>query len=160
MVTDRASFTTDEWEHLVQLPRLVVAAASAAQHDLAYKTTREIEAGYIASANGRLIGNAFVTAVASDTMRIFDEPSTMATADFANREAAIVAILDQVRQANQLLKIKADVTDAMAFRRWLLTITDIVITAAKTGDFLGLGGQLVTKSEHRFRDRLVVVLQS
>jgi hypothetical protein len=160
VVTDRASFTNDEWDHLVQLPRLVVGAASAAQHDIAYRTTREIEAGYIASANGRQTGNAFVTGVASDTMRIFDEPSTVATTDFTDREAGIVSVLGQVRTVNQLLKTKADVGDAMAYRRWLLTITDIVISAAKSGDFLGIGGTVVTKSEHRFRDRLLVVLQS
>jgi hypothetical protein len=160
VVTDRATFTADEWDQLVQLPRLVVAAASAAQHDLAYRTTREIEAGYIASANGRQTGNAFVTAVARDTMRIFDEPSTVATTDFADREAGIVSVLAQVRTVNQLMKSKADIGDAMAYRGWLLAITDVVITAAKSGDFLGIGGTVVTKSEHRFRDRLLVVLQS
>jgi hypothetical protein len=57
-----------------------------------------------------------------------------------------------------MLAGKADPADAAAYRRWLLAITDVVISAARTGDILGFGGQLVTASEHRFRDRLAAVL--
>jgi hypothetical protein len=34
-----------------------------------------------------------------------------------------------------------------------------VIRAARSGDILGFGGQLVTPSERSFRDRLVLTLQ-
>jgi hypothetical protein len=159
-MTTRADFGDDEWAHLVQLPRWVVAAASAAQRDLAYRTKIEVEAGFVASAHGRETGNPFVTEVAADTMRIYDDRSTVAEIEFTDREAGIASVLDRVRAANQTLKAKADVVDAMAYRRWLLTITDIVISAARSGDFLGFGGQLVTASEQRFRDRLALTLQS
>jgi hypothetical protein len=52
-MTTRADFASEEWDHVVQLPRWVVAAASAAQHDIAYRTNHEIESGFVASANGR-----------------------------------------------------------------------------------------------------------
>jgi hypothetical protein len=159
-VTTKADFALDEWNQLFQLPRWVVAAASAAQRDLAYRTTIEVEAGFIASANGRQTGNAFVTEVANETLKIYDNPSTVPATEFHNREAAIASVLDRVRAVNQLLKAKADVTDAMAYRRWLLTITDIVISAARTGGFLGIGGPYVTPAEQTFRDRMVLVLQS
>jgi hypothetical protein len=35
----------------------------------------------------------------------------------------------------------------------------VVIAAARSNDFLGFGGQLVTESEQRFRDRLALVFQ-
>jgi len=159
-VTTRADFAADEGTQLFHLPRWVVAAASAAQRDLAYRTTTEVESGFIAAANGRQTGNAFVAAVAEATLRIYDDPATIPATEFNNREAAISSVLDRVRSANQLLKAKADIADAMAYRRWLLDVPDIVISAARTGGFLGVGGKLVTASEQSFRDRLVLVLQS
>ncbi len=72
----------------MQLPRWVVAAASAAQHDLAYRTNHEVEAGFVASAHGRDTGNAFVTEVAGECMRIFDNRGVIAGTDFTDRDAA------------------------------------------------------------------------
>jgi hypothetical protein len=158
-VTTRADFGTDEWNLLVQLPRLVVAAASCAQHDLAYRTNHEIEAGFVASANGRQSGNAFVTAVAVEAMRVFDDRSVIAGIDFGNRSAAITAVLERVAIVNRVLTANADPADTSAYRRWLVDITDVVIRAARSGDILGFGGQLVTTSERSFRDRLVLTLQ-
>jgi hypothetical protein len=159
-VTSKTQFAMDEWQRLTQLPRWVVAAASASQQDLAYRTNIEVEAGLIASANGRQVGNDFVTEVATDTMKIFDDRSTVRAIDFSDRDAAITVVLDRVRDVNQLLKTKADLGDAMAYRQWLVAITDVVISAARTGDVLGFGGQRVTALEHNFRDRIVQVLQS
>jgi hypothetical protein len=158
-VTTRAAFTGEEWDLIVKLPRWVVAAASASQQDLKYRTKHEVEAGFIASADGRRLGNPFVTEVASATMAIYDDPGAVRAIEFDDREQGIGAVLEQARVVNQLLKARVDVAEAMTYRRWLLAITDIVITAARTGDFLGFGGQLVTAPEHRFRDRLVLVLQ-
>jgi hypothetical protein len=159
-VTTRADFSSEEWDLVVRLPRWIVAAASAAQNDLAYRTKIEVEAGFIASADGRELGNPFVTEVAMQTMAIYDDSAGIEKISFDDREAGIVSVLDRVRVVNQLLKQKADVADTMAYRRWLLSITGVVISAARTGDILGFGGELITKSEYRFRDRLVLVLQS
>jgi hypothetical protein len=159
-VTTRSAFAKDEWDRLVQLPRWVVAAASAAQRDLPYRTNIEIEAGLIASARGRDTGNAFVAEVGSDTLRIFDDRSTVSAIEFKDTASGIATVLDRVGGVNQMLGAKADPADATAYRSWLLAITDVVISAARTGDILGFGGQLVTASEHRFRDRLAHVLRS
>ncbi|GIH04203.1 hypothetical protein Rhe02_22700 [Rhizocola hellebori] len=143
----------------MQLPRWVVAAASAAQHDLPYRTNIEVESGLIASARGRDTGNAFLAEVASDTLRIFDDRSLAGAIDLTDRDAGIAAVLDLVRSVNEILDAHVDNGDAMAFRRWLLTITDVVISAARSGDILGFGGKLITESEQSFRDRLAVVLK-
>ncbi len=158
-MTTRSVFAKDEWDRLVQLPRWVVAAASASQRDLPHRTNIEIEAGLIASARGRDTGNAFVAEVGADTLRIFDDRSTVSAIEFKDTESGIATVLDRVGGVNELLGTKADPADAMAYRSWLLAITDVVISAARTGDILGFGGQLVTALEHRFRDRLAQVLQ-
>ena len=156
----QAGFAADEWDRVVRPPRWIVAAASAAQQDLAYRTNHEVEAGFIASADGRELGNAFVTEVAiADDAYFYDDRAGLHTIEFTDRETGIVSVLDLVRAVNQLLKANVEVADAMAYRKWLLNITDVVISAARSGDFLGFGGSMVTASEHRFRDRLVLVLQ-
>jgi len=159
-VTTRAGFAAEEWDLVVRLPRWIVAAASAAQQDLRYRTNIEVEAGFIAAADGREIGNAFVTEVALQTMRIYDDRSGLHAIEFDDRETGIKSVLERARVVNTLLKEKVEVGDAMAYRRWLLTINDVVISAARSGDFLGFGGTMVTAAELRFRDRLVLVLQS
>jgi len=158
-MTTRSDFTEAEWELLVQTPRWVVAAASAAQRDVAYRTNHEIEQGFVATAKGRHTGNAFVTEVAAETMKIFDNQAVVGATDFADREAGIQAVLDRVASVVELLAAKAAPEDAQAYRRWLVDITDVVITAARSNDFLGIGGELVTRAERSFRDRLVLTLQ-
>jgi hypothetical protein len=157
-VTTPAAFAHDEWDSLVQLPRWVVAAASAAQYDRPHKTNVEVEVGLLASAHGRDTGNAFVAAVAEQTLRIFDDRATVAAIEFRDVPAGIATVLERAAAVNALLRDKADATDASAYRAWLLTITDRVIAAVRTGDFMGVGGELVTASEHRFRDQLAGVL--
>lgn len=158
-MTTKADFTEQEWDLLVQTPRWVVAAASAAQRDLAYRTNHEIEQGFVATANGRQSGNPFVIEVAAETMKIFDGGGVVGAGDFADREAGIAAVLDRVGSVVRLLAEKVEAEDAKAYRRWLVDITDVVITAARSNDFIGFGGELVTKSERTFRDRLVLTLQ-
>jgi len=65
----------------------------------------------------------------------------------------------KVGTVNKLVTEKAGPEDVAAYRNWLISITDVVISAARSGDVLGFGGQLVTASEHNFRDRLVLALQ-
>lgn len=142
----------------MRLPRLIVAAASASQKDAAYRTNIEVEAGLIASARGRESKNAFVAAVAAEALRVFDDRSTLEGVSFADIEAGIVAVLDRVASANDALRANAESADAAAYRAWLLKITDVVISAARSGGFLGLFGRRVTDAEKRFRDRLAAVL--
>jgi hypothetical protein len=158
-VTTKADFTNDEWDRLVRLPRLVVAAASAAQRDLAYRTNIEVEAGLVASAKGRDSRNAFLAEVAAESLRVFDDRSTVRSVDFTDQETGIAAVLELVRAVNEILAAKAAPADARTYRRWLLAITDIVIAAARSGGFLGLFGRRVTEAERRFRDRLAATLQ-
>jgi hypothetical protein len=156
-MTSRADFTDEEWDLVVAAPRWVVAAASAAQRDLAYRTDHEIEQGFVATAHGRCAGNDFVTAVAAETMKIFD--SRTFVADFEDRSAGLDATVNRVAAVVELLAARASAEDAKAYRKWLVEIADVVIRAARSHDILGFGGELVTASERGFRDRLVLTLQ-
>jgi hypothetical protein len=152
-----ANFTDTEQSLLVRLPRWIVAAASAAERDSATRTHRELEAGFLAVANGRQVGNAFVTEVATGTLDIFDEDPTDAGIS-ADTEAGVDDVLERARSAWVLLRAKAAPADTAPYGRWLLTITDEVISAARSDGMLGVGGAVVTRAEQSFRDRLALIL--
>jgi hypothetical protein len=67
-VTMMASFAQAERNLVVRLPRWIVGAASAVQPDNAARIHRELEAGFLAVANGRLAGNPFLTEIATGTL--------------------------------------------------------------------------------------------
>jgi hypothetical protein len=151
------NFSDTERGLLVCLPRWVVAAASAVERDNATRTHREVEAGFLAVANGRQVGNAFVSEVATRTLDIFDEDRAH-DGITTDTEAGIDNVLERARSAWELLRAKAAPGDAAAYGRWLLAVTDEVITAARSDGLLGVGGAVVTKAEQNFRDRLAQIL--
>jgi len=145
-MTVRGKFTGDEWEQVLEAPRWVVAAASAAQPDTAYRTGQERQQGFIAIAHGRELGNDLVSAVAEEYLA--DRRRLDLT--FADRAAGMDATIERIGATVGLLTAKADAGDALAYGRWLADITDAVIAAASSG----IGGPLVTAAEKAFRDRV------
>ena len=150
-MTGLASFAEAERDLLVRLPRWIVAAASAVQPDNAVRTHREMEAGFLAVANGRLSGDRFLTEVANGTLDIFDEEGPVATAE-------VDGVLEKAGSAWQLVRARVSSDEAAAYARWLLDITDEVISAARSDGVLGVGGLLISPAEQRFRDRLAQIL--
>jgi hypothetical protein len=161
-VTDRAAFSDEEWNLLVQLPRWVAVAASAAEHDSARKTHAEEEAGLLAIADGRQSNSAFVALLAAALVDVYDAGFRDANApviDVHHPEAGLTEVVARTRAAAALLMARAEGADAAAYRGWLLSITDAVIGAVRSGDVLGLGGETISAAERRFRDRLTLALQ-
>jgi hypothetical protein len=76
----------------------------------------------------------------------------------ADPSAMIGDVLDRARAAAALLAARVDEGEAGAYKHWLVSIAEQVVTAAPSGGLLGLGGEQVTDSERRFRDRLASAL--
>ena len=154
-MTDRAVFSEPEWDLLVELPRWVAQAASAAEPNNARQASAEEESGLLAIADGRQSASPFVAELARRLVDIYDEPRRGAVRiDFHDAAAGLATVLDHVRQASQVLATKVDATDAGAYRQWLLAITDTVIGTVRSGSVLGLGGSVVSEAERRFRHDL------
>jgi len=154
-------FTDEEWGLLVGLPQAVLTAASAAEPDSARRTAAEGAAGLDAIAAGRESGSPLVEAVAAeivsrvgdpeegDELPVITPPDPAAAADDA---------LTRARAAAGLLSSKVDEGEAGAYKYWLVSIAEQVVSAAPTGGVLGIGGELVSEPERRFRDELSAVL--
>jgi hypothetical protein len=154
-------YSDEEWGLLVGLPQAVAIAASAAEPDGARRTWAEGAAGQDAIAAGRESGSGLVERVARELIaRVGDpeegaEPPVIAPPD---RQAALSDVIERARAAVALLSGRADPGEAAAYKHWLVTIAEDVVGASRSGGVLGVGGEVVSESERRFRDELAAVL--
>ena len=155
-MTDRAAFAEAEWDLLVRLPRWVASAAGAAQSDGALRSAAEEDVGLLAVAGGRESTSPFVASIARRLIDTYDDLD--AGPDFADPTKGIASVYDRANAAAQLLAAKADGADASAYRKWLLTIADMVVGQARTGGVLGVGGRNVSAAERQFCDGLAQAL--
>jgi hypothetical protein len=166
------TYTDDEWGLLVGLPQSVVIATSAIEPDTTRKSLVESEAGFDAITLGRGSGSPLVDAVAQqivDEVGVPGEEELRASAALHLAELPVIEpddpagyardVLDRATAAYDLLEAKAGEGDAAAYRHWLVTIAEAVATAARTGDVMGIGGELVSEAERRFIARLARTLE-
>ena len=148
-MTNKASFTPDEWKLLSQAPTmagLVVVAASPSgplgviQESIA--VGKILADAKVHSSSSELL-NALVADLATPEGRQAMQPTELRgkSADQIKSYA-----LDACRKAAALLDQKAP-GESPAFKRWLQTIGQKVSEAAKEGGFLGVGGTQVSEQE-------------
>ena len=68
-------------------------------------------------------------------------------------------VIGYAQTAMNILRTKAEEADASAYRRWLLNVTDYVITDVRH-ERIGFGGVHVHPDEKQFRDRLSAVTRA
>jgi hypothetical protein len=160
-MTSRSAYSDDEWGLLVGLPQSVMIAASAAEDDGSRRTLSEGEAGLDAIAAGRESANPLVRDVASEVVERVGGPEVgaeTAMVPLPDRDAGLAEVLDRARGAAMLLTAKAPAGDAAAYKHWVVGIAEQVVGAARSGGFLGIGGEWVSESERRFVDELSAIL--
>lgn len=155
-------FSDEEWGLLTGLPLAVLTAASAAESDGTRRTLAEGAAGLEAVAAGREGASPLVAAVAQEVVSRAGDPEAGEELSLISPEdpkAYIADVLERAGSAAALLRGRVDEGEAGAYGHWLVSIAEQVVTAAPSGGMLGIGGDLVTEPERRFRDELSKVLQ-
>ena len=148
----KASFTTDEWQKLLQSPMLASVAVTAADPSGLFGLVKE---GFAAS---RALAEAKADAGASELIRaVVADLETSAGRDSVRDglKAALgggtatdikpkaIAALGEIAA---LLDAKAP-EEATTFKAWLAAIAERVAEASKEGGFLGFGGVQVSDAE-------------
>lgn len=160
-----AGFSDEEWGLLVGLPQAVLTAASAVEHDGTRRTMAETAAGLEAIALGRESPSPLVNAVANEVVSRVGDPEEgeeLPPIEPSDPQAAAKDTVERARAAARLLARVVnegrvvDEGGAGAYKHWLVGIADEVVAAAPTG--AGIGRDLVSPSERRFRDELAQVL--
>ncbi|GAA4454287.1 hypothetical protein GCM10023170_045680 [Phytohabitans houttuyneae] len=155
-------FSDEEWGLLTGLPLAVLTAASAAESDGTRRTLAEGAAGLEAVSAGREGASPLVTLVAQEVVSRAGDPEAgeeLPLISPEDPEAYTADVLGRATQAAALLRGKVDEGEAGAYGHWLVSIAEQVVTAAPSGGMLGIGGDLVTEPERRFRDALAKALQ-
>jgi hypothetical protein len=157
-VASALHFTPLEWDLLVGLPRQVLIAATAAEHDTPKHTVAEGLAGIEAIAAGRASPSRLVRDVVA---AIYAEPleDSPATGELTDPATGLAGMLAECRAAARLLTDRTPAEDAAAYRGWLAGIATTVCAAARTGGVLGFGGTPVSAAERRFLDELDAALR-
>jgi hypothetical protein len=155
-------YSDEEWGLLVGLPQSVVVAASQAESDGNRRTVAEWTAGMTAIADGREAASPLVRDVATEVVARqgdVEEGEEPPVITFPDRDAGIADVLQRAGAVHALLAAKAEPADAEAYRFWVVTVAEQVVSAAKSGDVFGIGGDVVTEPERRFRDGLAAALE-
>jgi hypothetical protein len=155
-------YSDEEWGLLVGLPQSVVVAASQAESDGSRRTLAEWTAGMTAIADGREAASPLVRDVATEVVARqgdVEEGEEPPVITFPDRDAGIADVLQRAGAVHSLLAAKAEQADAEAYRFWVVTVAEQVVGAAKSGDVFGIGGDVVTEPERRFRDSLAAALE-
>jgi hypothetical protein len=157
----RFGFSDEEWGLLVGLPQSVLTAASAAEHDGTRRTLAENAAGLETIAAGRESASPLVAAVAGEIVARVGDPedgAELPAIEPADPRAVIEDVLNRAAEATRLLAKRVDEGEAGAYKHWLMEIAEHVVSAASSGGILGIGGDVVSAAEQRFRDRLAEIL--
>jgi hypothetical protein len=147
----RASLSPDEWAALRNLPHLVAVAVSASAGspiDLLF----EHAAGRAAIANGinsehplvrAIAGRRDIEAAAVEVRMLVVEPQGM----HRPPEELLPLAIGAARHVADLLRAHGNDLDRYAYREFVVGVARKVAEAAREGDFLGLGGRLVSDAE-------------
>lgn len=151
-MTDKSSFTPEEWKLLLESVMMAGIAVTAAEPSGLWGVLKESFASGSALAQAKMDpgSNPLIKAVVAD----FETTQGQITARDGLREKLASSLpteikarcIETLRQAAALVDAKAP-DDATAFKGWLREISQHVAEAAKEGGFLGIGGVRVSEAE-------------
>jgi hypothetical protein len=141
-MTDLSTFTGDELDLLLHVPRQVAWAAVLAEEDGLAATARELYAGGRVLVEAERYGSEFIEALAART----PEGQTIGSGP----GEAIADALGKAPTAIALLRVKGTEHDVHAYGQWLIEI------AVRVSD--GAGG--ISSAEQSFVARLTAAIKS
>jgi hypothetical protein len=152
-MTDKSTFTKDEWALLLESPMIAGMAITAADPSGLWGLLKESFAGggALTQAITSSTTNTLVKAVVSDFSNSEGRSAARdgLQAKFANSQPADVKTksIESLRQVSALLDTKAP-ADSAAFKSWLRQISQSTAEAATEGGGLfGIGGVKVSDAE-------------
>ena len=147
----RDELTDKQWSVLCAAPQLVLLAVSASGGSR-LDAVLERSAGVRAIENGRNNDHPLIRAIAAPEAVKAAQDSVASTAygeAGALRDAKDLLALatSSVQAAAGVLRQSGDELDLYAYREFVVGIARAVAEAAREGDFIGIGGRLVSDGE-------------
>lgn len=158
-MSDKTTYTSDEWSTLRSTPTFVSAGVAAADPGGIFHAIKEATAGAQAFAEFANSHNSvpLIKAMSDDkSIPAMPSPQDMmgqgdSAAQMANFEAAVIK---HAQDAVAIVTAKGTPDEANAYKQMLAFVADKVANAAKEGGFLGFGGTKVSDKEQTFLNTL------
>lgn len=149
-MTNKQSFTPEEWNKLLESMMLAGMAVSVADPNGWWGEIKEAFASRSAIGSSARQSNELIRAVIAE-LEIAEGRSVIQEAlrkRVAGAQPAEIVqrSLDNLREVSAILDAKAP-NDATAFKAWLRGISQRVAEASREGGFLGFGGVKVSDAE-------------
>ena len=151
-MADKSTFTTEEWNLILESVMMAGIAVTAAEPSGLWGTLKEsfANSSTLLKAKGDATVTPLIKAVVDDFAtsegRTAARTGMSATLKGATPADMKARSIDIVRQAATLVDAKAP-DDAAAFKNWLYQISQNVAEAAAEGGVLGFGGVQVSEAE-------------
>lgn len=161
----KEDFSPDEWNLIRVAPILVMTGVAASDPGGLIGAFKESYAG-VASMMQALQadrGLELMSSLAEEkSMPTMPDRSQMLGEGSAEQQSVNFknAVLEYVKQALTLVKIKGSAAEAAAYGQMMASVAEQVAKAAKEGTFFGFGGELVSAGEQAFLTELNAVLQA
>ena len=159
-MTDKTSFSTEEWAGVLQLPGAVsmyIITASPAIGD-SVKETFALAQNLADPAQKENAGG-LLKAILEEFKDASSARQAQPKLDGAQDMAGLrTLILDGIRKSVTVVEQKSEANEAADFKMWLYKVANDTAQSAKEGDFLGIGGEKVNQAEKDALTELATVL--
>jgi hypothetical protein len=153
-MSDRTTFTPEEWTILCEAPALVAMAVTIAGSSGLFGTIAEAFGTTSAMVEGMKSESALIRAVCTreDLMvaqqGLKEKLKDLKAGDLVTAQNRVrMMSLAVLRQAMEIVAAKGTADDVRAYRGFIHGLGTRVAHAAKEGSFLGLGGERVSEGE-------------
>lgn len=151
-----APYSSLEWTILTELPIRVLAASMRADESSEFGLLLQQATGL-----SELSSRANEYASSELVQRVFEHYKSHGDGEAQTLQLSeqwidrlLPDTLQRARQASEILAQRATVEDEAAYKLWLLETAAAVCAAARTGGFLGFGGERISEKEQAFLDGL------
>jgi len=153
-MSDKTTFSPEEWTTLCEAPALTAMAVTIAGSSGLFGTFAEAFGTTSAMVEGMKSDNALIRAIctredllaAQQGLRTKLEDLKAGDLATAQNKVRMMA-LDSLRRAMEIVAAKGDAGDITAFNTFIRDVATKVANAAKEGSFLGFGGERVSEGE-------------
>src|SRR5918995_198802 len=149
-MTTQADFEAEEWQTVVAAPAIAGFIVSAAERGDRTSELMAIAQAYVEAEKAHPGSDLLGGVVARAQESVPHEPSVP--------ERPQADGLERIGTAVALLEAKATPEEVDTYRRFAFDVAERVALAARSGDVLGIGGELVSDAEHEALERVAEAL--
>ena len=155
--------TDEQWQHVRNAPHHVIIAVSAAGGS-PFDEMRERSAGLQGIVDAMHSTHPLVREIARSDQILHAQDHVRAwyyTLDDSSRTPSRLQAqaLESLTRALGILKAQGGSDDLLHYSDFVLALATRVARAAREGDLLGVGGELVSKNERAFMERLEIAVK-